>query len=126
MGENVQRSDLNRVTQDALLCDLKAGYRHLDLAENYNHLDGVEAALAWSMAKGCFVIPKSTRPDRIEENYGALDFVDAVKGEPELTAAIDSSEDLGESGVTLTTEEMRHHGEALRWDVSESLSLGRI
>lgn len=296
MGEDIQRSDLNRVTQDAVLCALKAGYRHLDLAENYHNLDGVaaalalaftpsplglglsrsdvwltmkiaydlnpvhvdallkklhvdyfdlglihfpkadrmyedearlcevwstfssctglrrvgvsnfyeahltrllalceregltkpfanqievnlgfknlscvdycqaqgidvmaysplgynfssyllseqpklraladkvgatpaQAALAWSMAKGCFVIPKSTRIECIEENYRALGFVDAVKGELELTAAIDSSEDLCGSGVTLTTEDMRHHGEALRWDVSESLSLGRI
>ncbi|KTD74827.1 aldo/keto reductase family protein [Legionella waltersii] len=76
-----------------------------------------QIALAWHMARGVAVIPKSTHTERLQENLGALTYVDQidVNKQRELsTIAFD-----GMDAVTQTAEEAKAHAESLVWVVAE-------
>lgn len=80
------------------------------------HAKPAQAALAWIMAKGIAVIPKSTQEIHLKENYYSQNYIEAVKGH-HLSAAIDAEPDFIE-GVTGTAVDSKQHGKSLSWEVS--------
>ena len=82
------------------------------------HASPAQAALAWSMAKGVTVIPKSTHENRLAENFASRDYVHAAQIHVALTQALDQTDDMFPDGVTGGAESMKHHGENLDWNVS--------
>lgn len=74
-----------------------------------------QASLAWLMAKGVTVIPKSSKNEHLIENFASLKYIDAVKEKPLLSSAIERLPD-GE-GVTGTSIDSKQHGNQLSWEV---------
>ena len=71
---------------------LRVGHRHIDTAATRTHdKSPAQVMLRWGIQEGRSVIPKSTRPERITENFGGFDF--------ELSAAEISAIDALDTGV---------------------------
>jgi diketogulonate reductase-like aldo/keto reductase len=76
-----------------------------------------QAALAWSMANGMTVIPKSTHDAHLAENFASQDYVHEMQFHSDLTQALVLAPDTFPEGVTATSEAMKAHAENLTWDV---------
>lgn len=77
-----------------------------------------QVALAWHMARGVAVIPKSTHAARLQENLAALTYIgdiDINKQGQLSTIAID-----GMDAVTETAAAAKAHAESLVWIVAET------
>lgn len=77
-----------------------------------------QTALAWLMAKGIAVIPKTTNPVRLDENVKSTKFIDTVKKKPKASAALDAVPDCAENGLCGTAIDSNKHGNSLTWNVT--------
>lgn len=77
-----------------------------------------QAALAWMMEKGIAVIPKTTKVERLRENLQATSFIELVKKNHKLSAAIDVEPDVVDDGLTDTAIGSKAHGASLTWSVT--------
>lgn len=77
-----------------------------------------QTALAWLMAKGIAVIPKTTNPVRLDENVKSTNFIDAMKNKPKASAALDAVPDFDENGLCGTAIDSNTHAKALTWNIA--------
>ncbi len=77
-----------------------------------------QTALAWMMAKGIAVIPKTTHQARLNENIKSTDFIEAVKKKRKATVTLDDVSDIDENGLCGTAIDSNNHGKSLTWKVA--------
>lgn len=91
-----------------------------DLQQVAQEIKATEAqtALAWHMARGVAVIPKSKNPQRLAENLAAINKINALSM-ANITQLSNMRFD-GMTSVTSTAEDAAQHGQSLSWMVSPS------
>lgn len=77
-----------------------------------------QTALAWMMAKGIAVIPKTRHQTRLNENVKSVDFIEAVKKKRKAAATLDAVADIDENGLCGTAIDSNNHGKSLTWCVA--------
>lgn len=87
-------------------------------------IDATEAqtALAWHMARGVAVIPKSTQPERLLENFMATSYVREIDAEARTDLA--TLEVNWTDGLTETAVHAKAHAESLSWAITPSSRSG--
>lgn len=94
-------------------------FKNEDLKSLADTLDVTAAAasLAWMMAKGITVIPKSADAKRQFENFSSQQLLKTLTDTPSLYQKLDAQKDMFADGVTGNAEDMKKHAESIKWTV---------
>ena len=79
-----------------------------------------QAALAYLMTKDIAVIPASNNPEHIKENYHSVDFTSLAKRNSQLLDTDYAESDQSWLASLEVSTQSMEHGQALRWNVSNS------